>query len=246
MSPARLVSLRNESGDARLNSDVLAVCRDVVTEVARIIRACPLLGDKPVVVQQATDGHPRACLNGLPDEYVANVTCLHGRDYARLAFQLGHELGHFYVNPHYSNWFIESVCTGISYCCLTALAEKWVSAPPYPNWSSYASSFANYRKKHVFRGLRELGLHSTADIPAWIRDSVPAVVSDDRFARYHEALCAEAIADVMSSHIEGCSALTRLGAASHAGRSDFALWSADASPNEIGLIDALGELFSHA
>lgn len=243
---ARLVSLRNESDDARLNSDVLAVCRDVVVGVAGIIRGLPPLGNKPVVVQQATDGHPRACLDGLPDEYVANVTCLHGRDYARLAFQLGHELGHFCVNPNYSNWFIESACTAISYCSLAALAEKWVSAPPYPNWNSYAPSFADYRNKHVRRGLDELQLGSTADIPVWLRDSLPAIVQNDLFSRYHEALCAEAISDVMSAHPEACSALVRLGEASHAGRSDFALWRASASPNETEFIDILSELFSHA
>jgi len=246
MPCGRLVSLRNESDDARLNCDVLTVCRDVVAEIARIIRACPPLGDKPVVVQQATDGQPRACLNGLPDEYVANVTCLHGRDYARLAFQLGHELGHFYIDPNCTTWFIESACTAISYCSLAALAEKWVSAPPYPSWSSYAPAFTEYRHNYVHRGLVELRLGSTADIPAWIRHSLPAVVQSNRFSRHHEALCAEAIADVMSAHSESCSALTRLGAATDAGRSDFARWRAGASPNEIELIDVLSELFSHA
>ena len=244
MSSADSVTLRNASADDRLNNDVLAVCSDAICEAARIIGADPPLGKKPIVVQQSTDGYPRACLDGLPNEYWVNVTCLHSRSYARLAFQLGHELGHFYIDPRYRNWFIESVCTALAYSCLTALAEKWLSNPPYPGRSNYAPAFTDYRNGHVRWGLDELKLGGTDDISTWIRDSLPAVVHEEQFSRQHEALCAEAIAGAMSSHMEACSALTRLGEASHAGRSDFALWRAGVSPYETDLIDTLGELFS--
>lgn len=185
-------------------------------------------------------------MDGLPNKHLVNVSCLHSRSYARLAFQLGHELCHFHIDTKYTNWFIESVCTALAYSCLTALAEKSISNPPHPSWSNYAPAFTDYRYGHVRRGLDGLQLGGTDDILAWIRDSLPAVVLEEQFSRQHEALCAEAIADVVSSHVEACSALTRLGAASHAGRCDFASWRASVSPHETSLIDTLGDLFSHA
>ena len=109
----------------------------------------PAAWEQAFRVQQAPDGTPRACLNGLPNEYLINVTCLHSRLYAKLAFQLGHELGHFFVDPHFSNWFVESVCTGVSFLTLDALAAKWTTAPPFPNWRGYASSFTVYRQQMV-------------------------------------------------------------------------------------------------
>jgi len=238
-TPRARVSLRRESSDSRLNRDVLAVCSDVVEQAGRIVARDPPLGRKPFVVQQSADGHPRACLNGLPDEYLASVTCLHNRYYAQLAFQLGHELGHFYVDPHRSNWLIESVCTALSYCCLTALSEKWTSSPPYPNWSSYASSFCRYREQHVSNAVRQVGLRGNDEIPVWIRDVLPAVVANNAFSRCHEALCAEVISSFMWAHSEACSALTRLGEASQTGKPDFTLWRAALSRSEISLVDAL-------
>ena len=146
---------------------------------------------KPFVVQEAPDGISRACLNGLPAEYLINVTCLHTRLYDQLAFQIGHELGHFYINPHYSNWFIESVCTAISFLCLDALAVKWTTAPSFLQWQSYAPLFTEYRRNTVIEPLRSYGIADRSYVPTWIRASV---------ARPEEMLCADVIADIMRLH----------------------------------------------
>lgn len=240
------VSLRRESDDPLLNRDVLAVCRDVVQVCADVVAVDPPMGCKPFIVQEAPDGIPRACLNGLPNEYLINVTCLHTRLYAKLAFQLGHELGHFFVHPHYSNLFIEAVCTAISFLGLDKLANKWTTAPPFPNWREYAPSFSEYRQKTVGDAVAKVGISDVHLIPTWIRRSLASIVDAGCFDRPEEMLCAETIASIMQAHGSHCSAVTRLGAASKPdGKTDIVSWRSSVSVAEAELVDDLAETFAY-
>jgi hypothetical protein len=240
------VSLRRESDDPTLNQDVLAVARDVVQTCADAIAVDPPLGRKPFVVQQASDGTPRACLNGLPSEYLINVTCLHSRLYAQLAFQLGHELGHFFVDPHYSNWFVESVCTAVSFLTLDALAAKWRMAPPFPNWRAYASSFAEYKQKTLGDALGKLGIPSEQCISTWIRTSLASVIAAGAFDRTEEMLCAHTAAGIMHAHADSLSAITRLGLSSRVhDRTDFSAWQRSVPAAEATLVAKLEATFAH-
>ena len=247
MTEATMVTLRRQSSDPILNRDVLAICHNVVQACADIISVDPPLGRKPYVVQQAPDGTPRACLNGLAaGEYLINVACLHTRLYCQLAFQLGHEIGHFYVDPRYSNWFIESVCTSISFLCLGALADKWVTAPPFPNWQAYASAFADYRQKTVADAVSKVGLPTAEAIPTWISTRLTSIVTVERFGRSEEMLCADTIASMMRAHKGSCSAITRLGGASQVdGTTDFLAWRQSVSSTEAKLVYALANTFAH-
>jgi len=234
------VTLRQESSDAYLNRDVLAVCRDVIRTCSNTIGTTPPLGPKPYIVQQAPDGMPRACLNGLPDEYIINVTCLHTRLYAKLSFQLAHEIGHFYVDPYRSNWFIESVCTAIAFICLSAMAERWLTAPPFDNWKLDADKFSDYRRQTINDALVKVGVSSALAIPSWVATSLREVVARHEFDRPHEMLCASVIADIMGKHPHAVSAVTRLGAATPLDcKTDFAAWAHIVPPEESGLVEEL-------
>lgn len=239
------VSLRRESTDDGLNRDVLAVARDVVLTCANAVGVDPPLGRKPFVVQQAPDGTPRACLNGLPDEYLINVTCLHSRLYAMLAFQLGHELGHFFVDPYRSNWFIESMCTAVSFVTLDALAVKWATDAPFSNWQSYASSFSDYRRETVRDALAKVGVAGVESISTWIQTSLTRAIAISGFDRSKEMLCAHIVAMLVHARSNSLSAITRLGAASEAdGKTDFAAWRRSVSGTEVELVEALEAVFA--
>jgi len=247
MSGPIKVSLRPASHDPVLNRDVRVLCEDVVQVCAHAVSAAPPLGWKPFVVQQAADGKPRVCLNNLPDEYLINVTCLHTRAYCKLAFQLGHELGHVFVGPHRSYWFIESVCTAISFVCLDALTDKWRCQPPFQDWGRYAPAFAKYHQETVIGGIRAVGLDPAEDIRRWIDTSLPSILVEGQFGRDEEMICAHEICKIMEAHAESLSAITRLGAASAKEKTtDFDAWHRSVSPQEAPLVGALAELFSPA
>lgn len=239
------VSLRNEPGDAILNRDVLTVSQNVINTCVSIVAVDPPLGLKPFVVQQAPDDIPRACLNGLPTEYWINVTCLNTRNYAQLAFQLGHELGHFFVDPHHSNWFIESLCTAFSFVTLDALAVKWTTEPPFPNWKDYASKFAEYRREMLVDALRKLCIPSEECLSTWIRQSLGNIITAGAFGRTEELLCADIAAKIMKTHVDSIQAITLLGAASKIdGKTNFEVWRRSVSALEAAFVTDLEEMFA--
>jgi hypothetical protein len=66
-------------------------------------------------------------------------------DFSKFAYQLGHELGHVYLNPLRTNGLIETLCDAISYEVLDRLAELWPKK--YANhapWRDFAPSFREY------------------------------------------------------------------------------------------------------
>ena len=80
--------------------------------------------------------------------YMVNLTA-RDRQWSQFAYQFGHEFCHVLMgtdrlrdNPN--NWFHESICELSSFFVLRRMAERWLSDPPYPNWSGYAASLAAY------------------------------------------------------------------------------------------------------
>jgi hypothetical protein len=176
-----------------------------------------------------------------------NVTCLHTREYAQLVFQVGHELGHFYVDPHFSNWFVESVCTAITFLCLGTLGDKWATDPPFQSWKDYATVFRKYRKDILDQALSDVGIACCSGIPSWVYSSLSSVVAGGTFTRQHEMLCADIIAAIMSEYHVSCSAITKLGTASKVdGITDFVAWRDSVFPMERNLVAALENRFAHA
>ena len=68
------------------------------------------------------------------------------RFYAQLAFQLSHELAHVMMGPRRTSAVFETLAAAVSLEVLERLDLKWRTYPPYPHWSNYSSSFAEYRK----------------------------------------------------------------------------------------------------
>ncbi len=69
------------------------------------------------------------------------------RDYARLAYQLGHELGHVMMDPRRTNGVIETIATALSLQVLDDLQERWTKRPPYASWRAFAPRFGEYRAR---------------------------------------------------------------------------------------------------
>jgi len=90
-----------------------------------------------------------------------------GRQWAQLAFQFAHELGHVacglaeYPNPNL--WFEETVSEAASLYALGRMAEAWKAKPPYPNWKDYAGALAKYREER----LKKAVLPDGTSLAAW-------------------------------------------------------------------------------
>ena len=204
------LELRFESQDQILRRDVTAVCQDVVRVVQKRISRPPALGVKPIVIRNAPDDAPRALINGLPGAYFINLTCLDSRDYCRITYQFGHELGHVYVDPRKDNWFIESVATAVSLIALSGMHDKWSHDAPFQNWGSWAHNFLEYPQRHGGRPVECTGLGL---VRSYV-EGVAAIESTKRLAeRPEQHACALIIASVLDKHPRSLGAITSLGTA---------------------------------
>jgi hypothetical protein len=76
------------------------------------------------------------------------------RDWCKLAYQFGHELGHVLCNSWDADsrprtpcqWIEEALVEAFSLRGLGLLADSWSHAPPFPNDAAYAGSIRNYRE----------------------------------------------------------------------------------------------------
>jgi hypothetical protein len=76
------------------------------------------------------------------------------RDWCKLAYQFGHELGHVFCNSwepdakprNPCQWMEEALVEAFSLRGLALLADNWAHAPPFPNDAAYAGSIRNYRE----------------------------------------------------------------------------------------------------
>lgn len=108
-----------------------------------------------------------------------------GTLWAQQSFQFAHEFGHVIArhtrtggklrpDGHHANlWLEESLCEAASLFALRAMAREWETAPPYPNWKSYAPSLESYARQR----LEESGRTHPPDRPLgpWLRANEPAM-----------------------------------------------------------------------
>jgi hypothetical protein len=97
------------------------------------------------------------------------------RDWSKLAYQFGHELGHVLCNSWQLNakprlpsqWLEEAVVEAFSIRGLGLLAESWERNPIYAGTSAFGQAIRQYRAK-VIEGYRRPGEPAPgADIAPW-------------------------------------------------------------------------------
>jgi hypothetical protein len=146
----------------------------------------PLLSDRqPEVlrVDNHRSGPPFVWLHSDPPREAWIVVDVGGRDWSKLAYQFGHELGHVFCNSWQlstrSNvpcqWLEESLVEAFSLRGLRLLAESWDQEPPFPGTASFGRAIEDYCGK-VSQPYRQPDvLKTAADTASWFfktRDSL--------------------------------------------------------------------------
>lgn len=143
--------LKDDWGDASL-ADIRAVLN---SSGAELMNHVPDRRLAPILISRSRDNPIVLYDRGPKREYQVklNVT---GTHWAQFAFQFAHELCHIlsqYDREDDPNeWFEETLCETASLFALRRMAVTWKTAPPYPNWKSYAVHLRRYAddrmKKH--------------------------------------------------------------------------------------------------
>lgn len=132
-----------------------------------------------------------------------------GTFWAQQAFQFAHEFGHVIAGHtrlagksppagHHANlWLEEALCETASLFALRAMAREWETAPPYPNWKSFAPALASYARQRLEESSRSLppdhalGPWLSANEPTMRRDAVNRPLNNVVAARLLPLLEAE-------------------------------------------------------
>lgn len=138
---------------------VLARMRDIC------LSGIPLLSDKQpshICVENRDSGYPAIWLHfdAVPMAWIrVNVG---DRDWCKLSYQFGHELGHVLANSWGPDakpappcqWLEEHLVEAFSLRGLGRLADSWARRPPFVNDSPFASSIHRYREDLIARYAR--------------------------------------------------------------------------------------------
>jgi hypothetical protein len=157
-----------------------------VQVVERMRHACldrvRLLSDRQPTrlrVDEHTSGNPAVWLHPDGSSMAWIIVDIGERDWSKLAYQFGHELGHVFANSWQADakpatpcqWLEEAMVEAFSLRGLGRLATSWKENPPFAGDNAFGDAIAEYRES-IIRGYAALadsqGL--SRDAAAWFGD----------------------------------------------------------------------------
>jgi hypothetical protein len=123
-------------------------------------------------------GPPAVWLHGDPARTAWVIVDIGARDWSKLAYQFGHELGHVLCNSWWRDarprppcqWLEETMVEAFSLRGLGLLADSWERDPPFAGDAAFGRSIRDYRRNAVARYAADGG-----DIGPWFRASRDAL-----------------------------------------------------------------------
>ena len=108
-------------------------------------------------VDEHTSGNPAIWLHPDGSTMAWIIVDIGERDWSKLAYQFGHELGHVMANSWEPDakpaspcgWLEEAMVEAFSIHGLGRLAESWKTNPPFPNDGAFGEAIADYRRKII-------------------------------------------------------------------------------------------------
>ena len=131
-------------------------------------------------VDEHTSGPPSVWLHPDGSTMAWIIVDIGERDWSKLAYQFGHELGHVAANSWQADakpappcqWIEEAMVEAFSLRGLGRLAKDWKQNPPFAGDNAFGDAIAGYRQ-NIIRGYTTLadsqGL--TGDAAAWFADN---------------------------------------------------------------------------
>jgi len=133
--------------DSPLNRDLFLVVSSTTEEFTTLFSVPPPAGIRPITILYRAKG---PLIDSTTDTTRYKIyLSVNTRHYARLVYQLGHELCHIFTDPRRANWFVESCCAMASTVLLYRMSNLWSNNPPWPNWRSYAPKFQQYAQNII-------------------------------------------------------------------------------------------------
>ena len=182
-----------------------------ITVVERMRRACfdgvRLVSDgqpERLRVTEHTSGPPSVWLHYDKASIGWVFVDVGERDWSRLAYQFGHELGHVTANSWRANdkpatpcqWLEEAMVEAFSLRGLGRLADDWSRDPPFVDDSQFGAAIAVYRQNVVQRYGQLAKQQGHADDPAaWFATHRREIEAEGGLAPFAQAACVTILAE---------------------------------------------------
>lgn len=171
-------------------------------------------------VDEHTSGNPAIWLHPDGSTMAWIIVDIGERDWSKLAYQFGHELGHVMANSWKpdakpaspSQWLEEAMVEAFSIHGLGRLAGNWKQNPPFPNDGAFGDAIAGYRR-NIIQGYsvlaREQG--SSADFGLWFKDHRVEIESVAALSPFAKAASLTVLSEYerVPSSLEALGALNR-------------------------------------
>lgn len=161
-TPSSMTVTVDNSFPAEPRVDLAIIAGDTLSIIRKRFPGDPPAGVRPIVcIYDASV--PEVTPTGDYTPYLIKIG-VQDRQYDQFAFQLGHELGHVWLDPRRTSGLDETCAFAVSYRVLDDLAQLWASDPPFDRWRSYAPNFTKYRVEDENSHLK--------NFPVEVRDAV--------------------------------------------------------------------------
>jgi hypothetical protein len=237
------IELRGDWGGSLPNAAKIVVSRMRDVSLAGV----RLVSDRQpaaVVVDSHTSGPPYIWLHDGSDPSAWIIVDTGPRDWSRLAYQFGHELGHVLCNSwgpdaaprNPCQWLEEALAEAFSIRGLGLLADSWTSNPPFPGDAAFGGAITGYRN-NLLTQYRTVAAEQGAidNLAVWFRSHRDALETDggvNGATRGIVSACLEEM-ETDPACVEGLGALNRWPERSGAPIEDY-LRSWDQSCTELG------------
>jgi hypothetical protein len=171
-------------------------------------------------VDEHTSGNPAIWLHPDPPDLAWIIVDIGERDWSKLAYQFGHELGHVTANSWGadakpggpSQWLEEAMVEAFSLRGLTLLADDWSRDPPFTNDSGFGAALATYRQNIIERyGKLAIEQGNPKNLGAWFKEHRAAMEGQPGLNAFAQAVSLSILAEYERNPggIEALGALNR-------------------------------------
>jgi hypothetical protein len=171
-----------ELGGIWRSSPADAVLRVLVRMRQVSLEGLRLISDRQpgqLYVENHPTGSPAVWLHNDRTDVAWIIVDIGPRDWCKLSYQFGHELGHVLCNSWDARskprppcqWLEESMVEAFSLRGLGLLAASWEMNPPFAGDSGFAAAIRQYRQNVLSNYIRAGGQTSDVEIGSWFRAS---------------------------------------------------------------------------
>ena len=240
----KIVVAETDWGQAR-PSDIKALLENTASHLNRFLQSP--FADAIVVVPSPPDRPcPMTWYRTAPQYPFVIQLSARDRSWSQFAFQFAHEFCHVLSgyerlrgNPN--NWFHEALCELASVFTLRRMAETWPVHPPFPNWSDYAGSLADYATERLNREESQLPQGET--LLSWLFKRENGL-REDPYQRELNSVVAYSLLTLFEGYPTGWNTIPDLPDSTAKLHTYLREWTSSVSPQDRDFTESIMALFS--